>query len=549
LDAGVSAHADLAFLGGRAFCADPSHSFVDAVAVRGGRIVAVGSDDVRAITGPRTERVDLAGGLLVPGFQDAHVHPAQGGLERMRCDLSEQSTREEYVAQVRRYADANPDAAWIRGGGWAMAAFPGGTPMAADLDAVVPDRPVVLPNRDHHGMWVNSRALEIAGIDVRTPDPHDGRIERDVDGVPTGTLHEGAMDLVGRHVPDDSAAELQAGLLEAQRYLHSLGITAWQDAILGDYASMSDASEGYLALAEEGLLTARVIGALWWDRERGAEQIPELVERRARYRAGRFAATSVKIMQDGVPENGTAGMIEPYLDAAGSRTANCGLSFVDPIALRDHVSALDADGFQVHVHAIGDRAVRETLDALEAARRRNGAGDQRHHIAHIQVIHPDDVPRFGRLDVVANMQPLWATYEPQMTDLTIPLLGAERAGWQYPFRSLQETGALLAAGSDWPVSSADPLWGIHVAVNRLSPDGEGAEHGPFLPAQALDLTTALTAYTAGSAYVNHLDETGTIEVGKLADLAVLDRDVFATPVEEIAQARVVATYVDGQQVF
>jgi predicted amidohydrolase YtcJ len=549
LDAGVTSPADLVFLGGRAFCADASHSFVDAVAIREGRIAAVGSDDVRALIGQHTEQVDIAGGLLVPGFQDAHVHPAQGGLERMRCDLSELSTREEYVAEVRRYAEANPDQGWIRGGGWAMAAFPGGTPLAADLDAVVPDRPVVLPNRDHHGLWVNSRALEIAGIDVRTPDPHDGRIERDASGEPTGTLHEGAMDLVGRHLPEDGADELRAGLLEAQRYLHSLGITAWQDAILGDYASMSDASDGYLALAQGGLLTARVVGALWWERDRGAEQIPELIDRRRRYRAGRFAATSVKIMQDGVPENCTAGMLEPYLDGHGGSTTNRGLSFVDPIQLRDHVSALDAEGFQVHIHAIGDRAVREALDALEAARRRNGRGDGRHHIAHIQVIHPDDVARFGQLGVVANMQPLWATYEPQMTDLTIPLLGEQRAGWQYPFRSLQRAGSLLAAGSDWPVSSPDPMWGVHVAVNRLSPDGEGAEHGPFLPAQALDLATALTAYTAGSAYVNHLDDTGTIEVGKLADLAVLDRDVFARPVEEIAAARVLATYVEGHQVF
>jgi predicted amidohydrolase YtcJ len=242
-------------------------------------------------------------------------------------------------------------------------------------------------------------------------------------------------------------------------------------------------------------------------------------------------------------------MLEPYLDGCGCRTANRGLSFVDPLELRANVTTLDAHGFQVHVHAIGDRAVRESLDAFEAARRVNGRGDQRHHIAHIQVVHPDDVSRFGQLGVVANMQPLWATYDPQMTELTMPFLGEERTQWQYPFKSLRDSGALLAAGSDWPVSSPDPLWGIHVAVNRLSPDGEGVEHGPFLPHQALDLATAVTAYTAGSAYVNHLDETGTIEVGKLADLAVLDRDPFTGPVEEIAETRVVATYVEGRQVF
>ena len=545
----MTRHADLVFFGGRAFCADAAHAFVDAVAVRAGRVVAVGSDDVRDLVGPDTERVDLAGGLLVPGFQDAHVHPVQGGLERMRCDLSELGTREEYLGEVQHYADEHPDREWIAGGGWSMAAFPGGTPQAADLDAVVPDRPVFLPNRDHHGAWVNSRALEIAGIDQETPDPADGRIERDEAGRPMGTLHEGAMALVGRHLPKDTPAEVAAALLEGQRYLHSLGITAWQDAIVGDYASMSDTAPVYERLADGGRLTARVVGALWWRRDRGAEQVADLVERRARHRGGRFKATSVKIMQDGVAENGTAGMLEPYLDGRGGATANRGLSFVDPHDLREHVTALDAHGFQVHVHAIGDRAVREALDAFESARRSNGRADQRHHIAHIQVIHPDDVPRFGQLGVVANMQPLWATYDPQMTELTIPFLGEQRTRWQYPFGSLRDAGALLAAGSDWPVSSPDPLWGIHVAVNRTSPDGEGAEGGPFLPEQALDLGTALTAYTAGSAYVNHLDETGTIEVGKLADLAVLDRDVFARPLEEIAEAGVVATYVEGRQVY
>jgi predicted amidohydrolase YtcJ len=545
----MAGSADLVFTGGRAFCADPAGSFVDAVAVSDGRVVATGSDDVRALVGASTEQVDLAGGLLVPGFQDAHVHPSQGGLERMRCDLtSVPASREAYVDEVHRYAKAHPEVPWILGGGWAMAAFPGGTPTAADLDAAVPDRPVYLPNRDHHGAWVNSRALELAGIATGTPDPKDGRIERDTSGQPTGTLHEGAMAIVGRLRPPDTAAEIEAGLVEAQRYLHSLGITAWQDAILGSYANMTDASDVYLTLAGDGRLTARVVGALWWDRDRGAEQIPELVARRERCRLGRFAATSIKVMQDGVPENFTAGMLEPYLDATGSPTTNSGLSFVDPDALKDYVTSLDALGFQVHVHAIGDRAVREALDAMAAARGVNGIGDNRHHIAHIQVIHPDDIGRFAALGVAANMQPLWATYEPQMLDLTIPFIGPERASWQYPFASLVASGARLAAGSDWPVSSPDPMWGIHVAVNRTSPE-EGEEYDVFLPEQRLDLATALTAYTAGSAYVNHLDETGTIGVGMLADLAVLDRDPFQGPPEEIDVTRVLATYVEGQQVF
>jgi len=407
---------------------------------------------------------------------------------------------------------------------------------------------VFLPNRDHHGAWVNSRALELAGVDTGSPDPADGRIERDREGLPTGTLHEGAMALVGRLLPATTHADHVTALLEAQHYLHSLGITAWQDAILGSYANIGDVSEAYLETARDGRLTARVVGALWWDRDRGSEQLDELVERRERLRAGRFRATSVKIMQDGIAENCTAGMLDPYLDAGGARTDNRGLSFVDAVALRDHVVGLDAAGFQVHVHAIGDRAVREALDAFAAARSANGPAQARHHIAHIQVIDPGDVPRFAALGVAANMQPVWAAHEPQMDEMTIPFLGAQRAAWQYPFGSLHRAGVHLAAGSDWPVSSPDPLAGIHVAVNRSQADApEGTP--AFLPEQALDLTTAMAAYTSGSAYLNGADDTGRIAVGVLADLAVLDRDPFAGPVEQIASARVVATYVEGREVY
>jgi predicted amidohydrolase YtcJ len=541
--------ADVVFLGGRVFAADPVRRFATALAVRDGRIAALGHErDVRDLVGPLTRTVDLAGGLLLPGFQDAHAHPVQGGLERMCCDLSAYSTKEDYLAAVARYAAAHPEVEWVTGGGWSMSAFDAGGPRASELDAVVRDRPVLLPNRDHHGAWVNSRALQLAGLDARTPDPADGRIERDRDGFPSGTLHEGAMDLVATLLPLPSPGEQRAGLLEAQQYLHSLGITGWQDAILGAYAGHGDASAAYRSAADSGELTARVVGALWWERDRGVEQIPELVERRQRLTGGRLRATSVKIMQDGIAENFTAGMLEPYLDAAGDPTSNAGLSFVPPDVLRECVTALDAEDFQVHVHAIGDRAVREALDAFESALAANGPHDRRHHIAHIQVIHPDDVGRFRRLGVAANMQALWAANEPQMTELTIPFLGKRRASWQYPFADLLRSGATLAAGSDWPVSSPDPLAAISVAVNRVLPEQAGRAE-PFLPEQRIDLASALTAYTAGSAYVNHLDDCGTLAVGQRADLAVLDRDPFAGPPDEIAAARVVATYVDGAEVF
>lgn len=545
------AHADLVFTGGPVFTADAVRSRARTVAVTGGRITAVDASDVRDLIGPRTEVVDLAGRMLVPGFQDAHVHPVWGGLDMLRCDLAEYATAAEYLAAIGDYATRHPDDEWILGGGWQMSAFPGGTPTAAALDAVVPDRPAFFPNRDGHGAWVNSVALRLAGIDRDTPDPVDGRIERDAAGHPSGTLHEGAMTLVNRLLPDESLERLTEALLVGQRYLHSFGITAWQDAIVGPYGDAGDPGPAYLAAAAAGTLTARVVGAIWWDRTKGVEQIPSLLDRRERYRGGRFAATSVKIMQDGVAENFTAAMLEPYGDGHGHPTDNSGISFVAPDVLSEAVPLLDAAGFQVHFHAIGDRAVRECLDAVEHAIARNGRGDNRHHIAHIQVVHPDDVPRFRELGVAANMQSLWATLEPQMVDLTLPFLGAPRDAWQYPFGNLLRAGAVLAAGSDWSVSSPNPLAAIHTAVNRTAAPGfEEGEYDAFLPEQAIDLATSLVAYTAGSAWVNHLDQTtGTIEPGTYADLAVLDRDPFAGPADEIGATRVLQTFVEGERVY
>ncbi|HSK25759.1 MAG TPA: amidohydrolase [Jiangellales bacterium] len=543
----MTGSADVVFRG-RAFTADPAYPFTDAVAVRDGRIVALGSDATRRLAGPATEVVDVDG-LLLPGFQDAHVHPVQGGVERLGCDLSGLAGRAEYLEAIASYARTHPERDWVTGGGWASPHFPGGSARREDLDRAAGGRPALLVSRDHHGAWVSSSALRLAGVTAATPDPPDGRIERDPDGSPSGTLHEGAVALVGRLLPPTPDGTLEEGLLLAQAYLHSLGVTAWQDAILGDYAGHRDPSGAYQLLDEDGRLTARVVGALWWDRDRGGEQVADLVERRRALAGRRFRATSVKIMQDGVPENGSAAMLEPYLDGRGRPTGNRGHSYVEAAALREHVTALDAVGFQVHVHAIGDRAVREALDAVAEARRRNGAQDHRHHLAHVQVVHPDDMPRFASLGVTATIQPLWAAYDEQMTALTLPVLGAERAVHQYPFGDLHRTGARLAGGSDWPVSTPDPLAGIHVAVNRVLPPALSAgDDRPFLPEQAIDLTTALTAYTAGSAYVNHLDDSGRLAVGLLADLVVLDRDPFAEPVTEVADCRVLQTWVGGRLV-
>ncbi|MFJ7943291.1 amidohydrolase [Streptomyces sp. NPDC096354] len=539
------APADLVLTGGPVLTMDSARSRATTVAVTGDRITAVGHDEVRELIGPRTEVVDLAGRLLVPGFQDAHIHPVTAGLELAQLDLTGFRTAVDTLAAVRAYADSHPNQEWITGGGWSMEAFDGGSPTRDRLDTVVPDRPVFLVNRDHHGAWVNTRALTLVGITRDTPDPADGRIERDDRGEPTGLLQEGAMDLVARHTPRSTPADRLAALLLAQRLLHSYGVTAWQDAIVGVYGSMDDASDAYLTAARDGSLTARVVGALWWDRERGAEQIPELVARRRELTGGRFRAGSVKIMQDGVAETGTAALLTPYLDACGCATTNSGTSFVEPVELRRYVTELDALGFQTHFHALGDRAVREALDAVEAARTVNGRTDNRPHLAHLQIVHPDDIPRFRELGATANIQPLWAAHEPQMDELTIPFLGDERAALQYPFGALLRSGATVAAGSDWPVSSAEPLHGIHTAVNRIAPDGDGPV---FLPGERIGLTAAIAAYTAGSAHVNHLDDTGSIRAGALADLVVLDRDVYAGPPEEIGATRVLQTYVGGRRV-
>lgn len=361
-------------------------------------------------------------------------------------------------------------------------------------------------------------------------------------------LQEGAVHLVGKLVPDPTPQQQLAALLRAQAVLHSYGVTAWQDAIVGTYANMTDPAPTYRTAIEQGLLTARVVGALWWDRARGAEQIPELVAKREELSGGLFRAGTVKVMQDGIAENHTAAMLDPYLTGCGCTSDNSGISFVEPGELRKYVTELDASGFQVHFHALGDRAVREALDAVEAARTANGWRDTRHHLAHLQVVHPHDVPRFRALGASANLQMLWAAHEPQMDELTLPFLGVERGARQYPFGDLLRAGATLAAGSDWPVSSPDPLQAIHVAVNRIAPEApEGTPE--FLPEQRLDLGAAIAAYTAGSAHVNQLDDlTGSITVGRSADLVVLDRDPFAGPPEEIAAGRVLQTFVAGRRV-
>ena len=525
------------FRNGTVFTADAAGSLASAVAVEGGRIVAVGGDrDVAAWTGRAARVVDLRGRMLVPGFVDAHVHPVMGGLERNRCDLTSGETLEDYRAAIASYAAANPDVPWVLGGGWGMPAFPHGRAHRDQLDDVVGDRPVFLPNRDHHSAWVSTATLALAGISAETPDPPGGRIERDADGSPTGMLHEGAMDLVERIVPPDTQADHDAALRTALAYLHSVGLVGWQDAWVSSHLDAPGVHQAYVNADQAGWLTARVAGALWWERDTVADDVEAEVARLAGIRertnetGSRYGIHSVKVMQDGVAETFTASMLEPYLDQLrvrhrqhrhrlpGAGAAPAG---------RDRARRRPGSRCTRTCWATGPSATCSTPSP--SARDANGTVDHRHHLAHLQFVDAKDRGRLAGLQVAANMQALWALHDDTVDDLTIPFVGEDRGAEMYPFGDLARAGTTLAMGSDWPVSSADPLQAIHVAVNRSGPDGT-ADAAPLGTGQALDLVTALRAYTAGSAFVNRAEHHhGTIRVGGAADVAVLSQDLFAVP--------------------
>ncbi len=530
--------------GGPVLGSDGRPRYGRCVVVRDGLVEAV----LPAQDAPAGDVLDLQGRLLTPGFVDAHAHPLWGGLERLACDLADEPrTLPAYQRRISAVAADHPEWPWITGGGWSFETFPGGHPTAAMIDAVVRERPVVLLNSDHHGVWVNSRALREAGITEHTPDPHDGWIERDASGAPTGMLHEGAADLVTSLLPEPSDDVLDAALAEARRVLLPLGVTAWTDAILGPFSGHPDPTPAYLRAARTTDLA--VNGALWWDRERGLEQVADLVARRAAAEAAGFATPQVKIMVDGIVENQTAAMVEPYLDPEGIENDDHGLAFVERDLLLAALPLLDQAGFGVHLHAIGDRAVRDSLDAVAAAvaaRRGRPAPVAPHQIAHLQVVRPDDVPRFGALQVVATAQPLWACLETQMTRFTLPVLGAERGEWQYPFASIARAGGVLAFGSDWPVSSADPWGAVQTAVTRIAP--REREQPPFLPHEAIPLAAALRAATAGAAVASGLPNVGSIAPGRRADLVVASADPFVLPPADLADIRSDVVLLGGQVV-
>ena len=541
--------AELLMLNGKVYTVNHEQSWAEAIAITDGRIIWVGnSEDANQWQGERTRTIDLGGKMVLPGFQDIHIHPVHSGVSYQQCALFDVEGVELLQQRIKQCAESEPGE-WIRGGGWLVTNFaPSGLPDKKLLDEIVPDRPVALKSSDGHSMWVNSLTLELAGINADTQDPAGGRIDRYPNSTePSGSLQEtSAMNLVHIVEPELTQKELEAGLAYSRDHLHSLGITAVQDAMLK--LTPGDAYFGlpaYLALEERGELNLHVINAMYWQNDISLEeQLPAFLKARDES-TPYIHNTAIKIWQDGVIETETAALLEPYL--------NRGDQFVgellnEPAVLNEAVTALDAAGFQIHFHAIGDRAIRSAFDSIQAAREANGKHDNRHHISHIQLFSPEDIPRFAELDVVANFQPLWAIEDGYITDLTIPRIGEERGKFLYPIGSVQRTGARVAFGSDWYVTSANPLDGIEAAVTRLDPDGKTDE--PLGENEEINLAQAIENYTLNSAYVNFLDvDTGSIEIGKLADIIVLDRNLFDVPASEINQVRVIATLFRGELVF
>jgi predicted amidohydrolase YtcJ len=533
--------ADLVLKNGAVYTMNAVRNWVEAVAVTDGRIVYAGNDSgVKQFVGAQTRVIDLQGKMVLPGFHDSHVHPISGGIELGECNLNEAKTEEEIIDLVRRFAESHKTAKWVRGGGWQLPVFTDANPHKSLLDKIVSDRPVYLSAADGHSAWVNSRALEIAGITKSTPDPKNGRIERDAKtGEPTGTLRESAAWLVSKFLPKYTAKDYIEGLRRGLKMANGFGITSFQDASVEE-----DELKTYAELDKRGELTARVTAALYVSPAKGVEQIAKLKELRRTYQGRHLRINSVKIFADGVIEPHTAALLEPYTGLGDER----GKANWEPDALNKMVAALDREGFQIHIHAIGDRGVRMSLDAFEQARKENGIRDSRHHIAHLELIHPADIPRFRQLNVVANFQPLWAYADPYITKLTEPFLGAERSRWLYPIGSLAKSGAVIACGSDWSVTSMNPLEAMQVAVTRRGLDeGEGeAWHREEL----VDLQTVLAGYTINGAFVNFQEkEVGSIEVGKAADLIVIDRNLFALPNSELHKARVLLTILQGKEIY
>ncbi|MEQ8858106.1 MAG: amidohydrolase [Pseudomonadales bacterium] len=545
--ADVRQPADLIFVNGAVYTVNPEQPWAEALAVGDGRILALGST-AEITAGYRGEVRDLAGAMLMPGFQDAHSHPIAGGIQSLQCDVSSAATVEETLGLIAACHRELPDTAaadddWLVGGGWNLGLFADANPSKRLLDDIVGARPVYLEGADGHSGWVSSEALARAGITADTADPPLGVIERDAAGEPTGTLRETAQGLVRAELPPITDEVRLAGALAALEAANRFGITS----IVAASVERPEL-DTWRRLEADGRLSARIVASIRMAGGSSAPADPALLAPGDRGSDRLVRADAAKIFLDGVLEGETAALLTPYLDPQGKGAGRVGALNVPWEDLKALVTDLDARGIQVHMHAIGDRAVREGLDAVEAARAANGPSDNRHHICHLQLVDPADYPRFAELGVLANFQALWAYPDLYITQVNLPAVGEERVQRMYPIASLHDAGGTIVGGSDWSVSSMNPLDAIEVAVTRQDP--EGLVEGVLNAAEAVSLDTMLAAYTRNVAYLMHQeDQTGTLEPGKLADLVVLDANLFDIEPAAINETRVLETYLAGRRVY
>jgi predicted amidohydrolase YtcJ len=541
--------ADLVFIDGAVYTVDAARGWVSALAVSGDRIVYVGTDaGARALVGPHTRLIDLKQRMLLPGFQDSHVHPSQAPNPASALDLHGLLQREQVLERIRQFAHAHPEKAWITGAGWDEAAFlPSGQPTRETLDAAVPDRPAFLVANSGHQAWANSRALAAAHVSAATPDPPNGRIEHNARGEPTGILQEEAEELVRRVVPPPTPEERIENLSVALAEMARLGIIALEDA-----AADADIQRAYQALDRAGKLRQRTtLCQLYRPSESDDAQFKQFVAQRAALEGRRLRAGCVKIFLDGAYGSHTVVLLQPYSDAP--RRFGSGKLFVEPERLDRLVTRLDAAGFQVHMHAIGDGAVHAGLDALAAARHANGFRDNRDTLAHLGLIADADVARFRTLGAVANMTPLWGVDDPWETIFAPRLFGPGRFSELYRTRTLLEAGVVVVWGSDWPVTGVAPLDGLETAITHRYPGGKdpkGQQDHAWKPEERVSLEQAIVAYTSAGAWLLHEEVSrGSLTVGKAADLVVLGRNLFDTPPLEIHGVPVDMTVVAGEIIF
>jgi predicted amidohydrolase YtcJ len=533
-----AAQADRVFLNGRVFTGQPGRPLAEALAVRGTTVLAVGtSADMRQLSGKGTDLVDLRGRFVAPGFIDGHLHLLGGSqsLEELRLDDAE--TLPALTERIRDWAQAHPDAHWVSGEGWTYGAFAGGLPSRLQLDAVVSNRPAFLVSYDGHTGWANSLALRLAGVTRDTADPPGGTVVRDAKGEPGGVLKESAMDLVARLVPQRLPHEKERALRRGIAQAAAWGLTSVQQAGIGedDLQILSRVLEEFPRL--------RVYVALDMERDPTAEALARQGDVRRRFASDRLRVGAVKGYVDGVVESKTAAMLEPYPGGGSAGTPLWTQEELDRA-----VAAYDRAGWQVMLHAIGDRGIDMALTAFEHAARANATLGRRHRVEHLEVPRTADLPRFKAAGVVASTQAMFPYPNRNHLEVYVPTLGPDRARRALAFKAIDDSGAVQSFGSDWPVFTAEVVRGIASAVTRTTVEGTPA--GGWEPSQRLPVESALRHFTCDAAFAEHAEnEKGTLAPGKLADFVVLTQDLLAVPPERIHETKVLLTVLGGQDTW